>query len=137
MFKHLLIPTDGSPLSLAAAEKGLQFAKSMQARVTGIHVMPEYHVLAFNAQMVADTETQFLEDRRSRAHEFLAGIVKLATSLGVPFEPVAVASDHPYKAIIKTAEDMACDVIVMASHGRRGVRGLLLGGETHKLLTHC
>lgn len=137
MFKHLLIPTDGSELALAAAEKCMQFAKSLQASVTGVHVMPHYHIMAFDAQVVVDTEAEFRATRRSRADEYLSILSRLAASAGVPFEPVAVSSDHPYEAIIKAAEDMRCDAIVMASHGRRGVKGLLLGGETHKVLTHC
>ena len=136
MFKHLLLPTDGSALSKAAIERGLQFAKSMQAKVTGVYVMPQFHVLAYQAEMLADTEQEFAADCKAHAEQYLAVIGQAAREAGVECSTVAAASDHPFEAIIQTAQDRACDLIVMASHGRRGMRGLLLGSETHKVLTH-
>ena len=136
MFKHLLMPTDGSALSEAAIERGLQFAKSLQAKVTGIYVMPQFHILAYQTAMLADTETQFSADCKAHADQYLAVIGRAAREAAVACDTVAATSDHPFEIIIQTAQDKGCDLIVMASHGRRGVRGLVLGSETHKVLTH-
>ena len=136
MFKHLLLPTDGSALSRAAIERGLQLAKSLQAQITGLYVMPQFHVLAYQAEMLADTEQQFAADCKAHAGRYLAVVDQGAHAMGVACNTVAATSDHPFEAIIQTARDQGCDLIVMASHGRRGVRGLLLGSETHKVLTH-
>jgi nucleotide-binding universal stress UspA family protein len=136
MFKHLLLPTDGSELSNDAIEKGIQFAKSVQARVTGVYVMPEFHVLTYRTEMLEDTKDEFAADCRAHADQYLAIVQRAASQAGVDCDTVSVISDHPFEAIIKTADQKGCDLIVMASHGRRGVRGLLLGGETQKVLTH-
>lgn len=136
MFKHLLVPTDGSALSEAAIERGLQFAKSVQAKVTGLHVMPQFHILAYQAEMLTDIESQFFADCKAYADRYLAVIGQAAKEAGVACDTVAATSDHPFELIIQTAQERGCDLIVMASHGRRGVRGLLLGSETHKVLTH-
>jgi nucleotide-binding universal stress UspA family protein len=136
MFKHLLLPTDGSSLSNDAIEKGIRFARDVQARVTGIYVMPEFHTMTYRTEMLEDTESQFAADRRAHADQYLGAIHAAAKEAGVTCDSVSVISDHPFEAIIMTAEEKGCDLIVMASHGRRGVRGLLLGSETVKVLTH-
>lgn len=136
MFKHLLLPTDGSPLSSDAAVKGIELAKSVQARVTGVYVMPEFHVLTYRTEMLEDTREQFAADCRAHADQYLTVIRGAASQAGVDCDTVSATSDHPFEAIIKTADKMGCDLIVMASHGRRGMRGLLLGSETYKVLTH-
>lgn len=136
MFKHLLLPTDGSPLSESATRRGLQFAKEQQARVTVIHVVPEFHVLTYRAEMLEDTREEFLAHCRLQGEKFLAEAERLAVEMGVSCAGRIVTNDHPYEAITKVASDAGCDLIVMASHGRRGVKGLLLGSETHKVLTH-
>ena len=136
MFKHLLLPTDGSPSSNDAIQKGIQFAKSEQAQVTGVYVMPEFHVMTYRVEMVEDTKPQFAVDCRAHADQYLDVIQGAADKAGVTCHTVSVTSDHPFEAIIKTAEKKGCDLIVMASHGRRGVRGLLLGSETLKVLPH-
>ena len=136
MFKHLLLPTDGSPLSNEAVERGIQFAKSVRAQVTGIYVMPEFHVLSYRVDMVEDTAPQFAADCCAHADQYLGVIERAASQAGVACDTVAATSDHPFEAIIKLADDKGCDLIVMASHGRRGVRGLLMGSETLKVLTH-
>ena len=136
MFKHLLLPTDGSQLSEAAVRKGIEFAKGIHARVTGLNVMPEFHVLTYRTEMLEDTKDQFANDCRAHAEQYLAVIAAAASEAGVACDTVAATSDHPYEAIIKTAGDKGCDLIMMASHGRRGVQGLLIGSETQKVLTH-
>jgi nucleotide-binding universal stress UspA family protein len=136
MFKHLLLPTDGSPSSHDAIEKAVGFAKSAQAQVTGLYVMPEFHVLTYRVETMEDTKAQFAADCRAHAKKYLDVIQQAADQAGVTCRTVSVSSDHPFEAIIGTAEKDACDLIVMASHGRAGLRALLLGSETLKVLTH-
>jgi nucleotide-binding universal stress UspA family protein len=136
MFKHLLLPTDGSQLSEAAIHKGVQLAKSINAKVTGIHVVPEFHLFTYRTEMLEDTKEQFARDARVHAEQFLAVIEKAAKAAGVACDIAFATSDHPHEAIIQAAKKKSCDLIVMASHGRKGVQGILLGSETHKVLTH-
>ena len=136
MFKHLLVPTDGSELSEAAIRAAVQFARSIEAKVTGFYAMPKFHVLAYGPEMVTDTRPQFEEDCKAQADRFLTVIMQAAKAADVPCDTALKTSDQPYEAIIGTAKEKGCDLIMMASHGRRGVQALLLGSETQKVLTH-
>ena len=136
MFKHLLLPTDGSELSETAIRQGLRFAKESRAKVTGVSVTPEFHVLTFNTAMIEDTKKTFLAECRDQAKANLARLKKAADEEGVLCDIEIVVSDHPYQAIIRTAESRGCDLIMMASHGRHGVQAVLLGSETQKVLAH-
>lgn len=136
MFKHLLVPTDGSEASETAILKGIEFAKSIGATVTGMHVIPTFHVFTYQTEMLEDTRELFERDSRAHAAQFLATIERAAQEAGVPCNTVSVTSDQPYEAIIETAKAQGCDLIAMASHGRKGVRGFLLGSETQKVLVH-
>ena len=136
MFKHLLLPIDGSKLSEAALQKGVEFAKSLNARITGFYVMPEFHIFTYRTELVEDTKEEFAKDCRIHADQFLAVVEKAAKAAGVACDTAVATSDHPYEAIIQAAEEKNCDLIMMASHGRRGMQGLLLGSETQKVLTH-
>ena len=136
MFKHLLLPTDGSELSLAAIRQGVRFAKESNAKITGVSVTPEFHVLTFNTTMIEDTKEVFLADSRAQAEANLALLKRAADAEGVACDTEVAVNDHPYEAIIRVAADKGCDLIMMASHGRRGVQALLLGSETQKVLTH-
>lgn len=137
MYKHILLPTDGSVLSEASVLKGLRLAQHLKAQVTGLHVMPEFHVLTYRSDMLEDTKDEFLADCQAHAHKYLGMVSKTAAEEGVACKTELTTSDHPAEAIIQAAERLGCDLIVMASHGRRGAKGLLLGSETHKVLTHC
>ena len=136
MFTHLLVPTDGSAFSEAAAQRALRLAREQEARVTVMHVIPEFHVLSYRTTLLEGTREDYLAQCRSQAQRYLGEIEKLAREEGVPCDTVVVASDHPYEAITATAEREHCDLIVMASHGHRGLKSLLLGSETQKVLTH-
>jgi len=136
MFKHLLLPTDGSQLSEAAIQSGVQFAKSINAKVTGFYAMPQFHVFTYRTEMLADSKEEFAKDCKAHADRFLGVVLEAPKAAGVPCETALATSDHPYEAIIAMAEEKGCDLIMMASHGRRGVQGFLLGSETHKVLTH-
>jgi nucleotide-binding universal stress UspA family protein len=136
MFKHILIPTDGSELSEAAVQNGIQLARSLNAKVTGLHVVLPFHVFTTRTEMLEDTKGQYERESKIQAEQFLNFIKKTAEKAEVRCETEYATSDHPYETIIKTAENRGCDLIVMASHGRRGVQGVLIGSETQKVLTH-
>ena len=136
MFKHILLPTDGSAASEAAIRSCLRFAKEIGARVTGLHVLPEFHVLTYNTEMLEDTREQFAQDSEAHAKTFLTAIEHAAKEAGVACDVLRMTSDHPYQAIVQAAQDQQCDLIAMASHGRKGLQGFLLGSETQKVLTH-
>jgi nucleotide-binding universal stress UspA family protein len=136
MYKHILLPTDGSEFSEASLRKGVQFAKSIGARVTGFYAMPEFHIFTYRTEMLEDTKEEFAKDSKAHADKYLAVIEKAAKEAGVACDTLRATSDQPYEAILKAAQDRGCDLIMMASHGRKGIRGLLLGSETHKVLTH-
>jgi nucleotide-binding universal stress UspA family protein len=137
MFKHLLVPTDGSALSEAAIQMAVTLARESGAKVTGLHVIPEFRVLAYGAEVIADTEDQFIQAARQHADDYIMVVTKAATQAGVECDTVTRNRAHPYEAIISVAAQRNCDLIVMASHGRGGMRALLLGSETQKVLTHC
>ena len=136
MFKHILLPTDGSELSEAAIQKAIQLAKSVNAKVTGFHVLLPFHVFTTKTQMVEDTRQQYERESKIQAEQFLGVIKKAAEKAGVSCDADYVTSNHPYEMIINAAEKKGCDLIMMASHGRRGVQGVLIGSETQKVLTH-
>jgi nucleotide-binding universal stress UspA family protein len=136
MYTHILIPTDGSVLSDMAARQGVAFAKSINAKVTAITVSPPFHIFAADPVMVTDTREQYEKDCEVRAERYLGVVKEAAQTAGVPCEGLHTIDDHPYVAIIDTARDKACDLIFMASHGRKGVSALVLGSETMKVLTH-
>ena len=138
MFKHVLIPTDGSDLSRTTAQKGVLFAKEIGAKVTVFFAKPEYPIAYFGEGALIDPTTpeRFSEIADEQAHEYLAEVQSQCAAAGVECATATAASDVPYEAIIEAAEKSGCDLIFMASHGRRGISGLLLGSETQKVLTH-
>ncbi len=138
MFKHLLVPTDGSELSLKTAKRAVAFAKEINARITFLYAEPSHPVSFFGNAALTDPEfrERTIKTDDKRAEEILGAVKAEATAAGVDASSVVKISDQPYEAIIATAQDRACDLIFMASHGRRGISGLLLGSETNKVLTH-
>ncbi len=136
MFQHLLLPVDGSPLSESAFRRALAFAQESRARVTIFRVIPDFHVYTYQVEMLADTREQYEREARRHVDDYLRGLAAEATAAGVPCESTSVIHDHPYAAIIQAAQERGCDLIVMASHGRRGLEGVLIGSETQKVLTH-
>lgn len=136
MFKHILIPTDGSKLSGEAAEAGVRLAKALGAKVTALFAAPPATPIIYKAMLPVGYATP--EEHRKMtakaAASYLAAIEKAARAAGVPCEAVTVTSDFPADAILRTAKKRRCDLVFMASHGRRGIRGALLGSETQKVL---
>ncbi|MGD1038275.1 MAG: universal stress protein [Roseiarcus sp.] len=136
MFKHILIPTDGTDLSRKAVIYGVQLAKTLGARVTAITLTEPYHIASMDAVLVAETVDEHGERVARIADRALEQVKMAAEAASVPVETVRKAHDQPYRAIIDCALANKCDLIVMASHGRRGVAALFVGSETAKVLTH-
>lgn len=138
MFKHILVPTDGSDLSRETVRRAVSFAKEAGARITAFFAKPEYHIAYFGEGALIDPTTpeKYAELAEQQAAEYLGEVQKLCAEAGVDCATVSATSDVPYEAIIAAAESAGCDLIFMASHGRRGFSGFLLGSETNKVLTH-
>ena len=154
MFKHILLPTDGSPLSEAAVEEGILFAKAIDAKITGFCVIPLHYKFRYTAHIMQDAFGQSTEpdtamekafqamvekgtkEGKRLVEEYLSTIIKSAKEAGVACDAFYDVNDFPYEAIIQTAGQKGCDLIMMASHGRSGAKALLLGSETQKVLTH-
>jgi nucleotide-binding universal stress UspA family protein len=136
LFSHILVPTDGSPLSAQAVEKSLEFARDAGAKVTVVTVIEPFRFFTVDPEQLTDTKVGYERHAKQEASRILASAEHKAKSLGVICESAAVEHEHPYEAIIDTAKQRGCDLIAMASHGRRGVSALVLGSETAKVLTH-
>ena len=136
MYHHILVPTDGSPLSTVAVEHCMDFARDANAKVTVLTVVSPFHVFSANAAELTDTRADYERRARMKAAEILTDAQLKAKARGVPCEVEQVENDSPYDVIIRTADKRGCDLIAMASHGRRGVAAIVLGSETLKVLTH-
>jgi nucleotide-binding universal stress UspA family protein len=137
MYKHILVPTDGSTLSLTAARAAGKLAAKLKARITAIYVIQPFMPRVTSEDIVyhaAYTMKAYREDTRKSADKALARLS--AATGGVACGKLTPTHAHPWEAIIDAAKKQRCDLIVMASHGRRGLAGLLLGSETQKVLTH-
>ena len=138
MYEHILIPTDGSALSEMAIRQGIAFARAIRAKVTALAVSPSFHLFEVDPIMVGYTPSpdQYARDSEARAEKYLAVARVEAGIAGVPCETVHATQDHVYEAIIDTASKKGCDLIFMASHGRKGISAFVLGSETYKVLSH-
>jgi nucleotide-binding universal stress UspA family protein len=136
MIKHILLPTDGSSLSERAIHQGIRLAKALDAQVTGFCVIPQFHLFTYRTEIVEDTREQYSADAKAHAERYLEVIERAARDAGVECRTEYVMNDQPAEAIVDEASDRRCDLIAMASHGRSGMKGLLLGSVTHKVLTH-
>jgi nucleotide-binding universal stress UspA family protein len=136
VFKHILLPADGSSTADPAIDACLRFAQQTGAAVTVIHVMPVLHVFTYEPGVSESVHDEVKKDRELCSHKILEKVEQRAAAAGVPCTIMLVSSDYPFEAIIETARSRGCDLIAMASHGRTGLKGMLLGGETHKVLTH-
>jgi nucleotide-binding universal stress UspA family protein len=135
MYKNILIPTDGSELSTRAVHYGIALAQAVGAKVVVLTVSTPVHAGLSEAPIEAAAEHK--NRMQGYAVEILKSAANAAKSAGVPCETTHVENEHVYRAIIEAAESKQCDLIVMASHGRRGVAAIVLGSETTKVLTHC
>jgi len=133
MFRHILLPTDGSPLSEAVVRKGIHFVKTIRARMTGLCVAPKLRYLSYDSELSADIRKQMAEACRAQAEKSLSVIEAAARAAGVPCDIACETNDFPYEAIIKVAEEKACDLIIMASH-RPELRDYLLGPNAARVV---
>lgn len=139
MFNHILVPTDGSPLSQDAARNAIGFAKDAGANITVLHVRPAPQMPYYveGARIDHAIVEQIAAMTEQAARKYLDLVEGLCNDAGVACVKIMETSDDPYQAIIDTATKRGCDLIYMGSHGRGGLRGLLLGSVTSKVLTHC
>jgi len=141
VYRHILVPTDGTALSLKAAKVAARLAHRLTARITALHVIAPYAPATANGSGMifyaeAYSPLQYEKAQNKAAAVALAPVRAAARALRVPCAVVQRVGGSPWSVIIKTARAGKCDLIVMASHGRRGFEGFLLGSETMKVLTH-
>ncbi|QDX81062.1 sulfate transporter [Denitratisoma sp. DHT3] len=138
MFKHILVPTDGSEFSTETVQRAVSFAQEAGAHVTFFFAKPDYPVALYGEGALIDPTTpeKFAEMADQQAAEILNAAESIAKASDVSCNSVSTVSNVPWEAIIDAAQNADCDLIFMASHGRRGLAGLLLGSETQKVLTH-
>ena len=136
MFKNILIATDGSDLAAKAVEQGVLFAKEIGAKITAVTVTEPFHAVSVKPSQLEYTPIEYKKHAEAHAAKVLGTVSDAAKAAGVACETVHVEHEHIYQAIIDAAEARRCDLVVMASHGRRGVSAVVLGSETVKVLTH-
>lgn len=137
MFKHILLPTDGSELALRAVDTGIALAARLGADVYAFHVVTPFPALSYMVEIIQANEAFYLQEAIERADACLHEVHKRADAAGVSCKSGHVTASRPHAAIVATATSQACDLIVMASHGWRGIDRLLLGSETQKVLVSC
>ncbi|HET9579443.1 MAG TPA: universal stress protein [Usitatibacter sp.] len=140
MFRHILFPTDGSPMSHRAAKMAIDLAKTCNAELTAVHVIPPFAPPAYVEGILPYPELYSPEEYKrvteGAARAMLAKVEEQAKEAGLACRTAIVNASPVWKAVIDTARAKHCDAIVMASHGRKGIEGVLLGSETHRVLTH-
>ena len=140
MYHHILVPTDGSPISLKAAGTAAQLARGFKAKITAVHVIAPFTQRAAR-QVRAPTDCAMTADEyrhltEKRGNAALKKIAAQAGEAGVAFEAVLLTNDEPWEGIVEAARDHACDLIVMASNSRVGIERLFLGSVATEVLTH-
>ena len=138
MFKHILVATDGSELSDIAVKAAIPFAKSLGAQLTAFYAMeaPSSSFGDYDLKNALSPD-EFRASEEEKARKILSAVEASAKAAGIACDSATVSSDSPHEGIINVAQDKGCDLIFMASHGRRGMSALVLGSETNKVLTHC
>lgn len=139
MYSHILVPTDGSELSINAARQAVELAKLCKAKMTAIMVSPTYRQMqqdGFVLPTSSIVKERWEEHMAQRAKPVLEGICADARKSGVECDSVHAFGDAPYEAIIDAANAHGCDVIAMGSHGHGGVKQLFVGSETSRVLSH-
>lgn len=137
MYRKILLPTDGSALCDSAAQKGIDFAKFAGASVVAFHAVPATSYLIYTEAGPSDIlAEQFEREAKVRGERLVEALKDRASEAGVSCETLLLTDDHPWEGIIEAATKTDCDLIFMASHGRRGLSAMLLGSETARVLTH-
>jgi nucleotide-binding universal stress UspA family protein len=135
MYKKILVPTDGSDIGAKVIPHAVALAKSCGATVVGLNVTDPYPYSGL-AETVPITADQYRVHVTQEAEDALKPLQDACKAADLAFEPIIAEDIHPWKAMLDVAKDRGCDLVVIASHGRRGMQALLLGSETQKLLTH-
>lgn len=136
MFKKILVPTDGSPLAEKAVKAAIEFARSGGASIVAVSVAEPYPYSPIGETAFAPDLAEYEEKALEQAKRNVERVASAAQEASVPCETQTMQSFNPYEEIIKTAEKSGCDVIFMASHGRKGLNRLFVGSETQKVLAH-
>jgi nucleotide-binding universal stress UspA family protein len=141
MYRRILFPTDGSERSDRAARQAIALAKALGASITALHAVPTEQMFLEESFVTPVTispslKNQFKKQAALASKEILDKVRAQAAAAGVECEALSDAGDSPYRAILEQAKRLNCDLIMMASHGRKGVAGALLGSETAKVLAH-
>ena len=136
MFKHILIPTDGSPVSAKAMKAGLEFAKQSGAKVTGYYAVEPLPAHLYGEGYVADRQmvAEFEKRHRAIARKHVAALARQAHKAGVRFDSLVQTARTPYEGIVEAAQKRNCDLVLMASNGRRGLARMTLGSVTDKVI---
>jgi nucleotide-binding universal stress UspA family protein len=137
MFRSILIPTDGSNLSDKAVRQGLELARALHSKVMALHVSAPFHVLAATPAAVTVTREQCEQNAATFNKEVFERLAATARELGVDCPCLSRTGEHVWQEIIMAAEANGCDAICMASHGRGGFAGMMLGSETAKVLIYA
>ena len=139
MFKNILIPTDGSPLSQKAVVQGVALAKSVGAKVTAFFAAPPATPIVYRDHLPVGYATpgEHEEMIKKTAAKYLGFVERAAKKAGISCESVHVTSDYPEEGILKVAQKKKCDLIVMATHGQGGLRGMFIGSVTQKVLNQA
>jgi len=138
MFKRILVPTDGSKLSQKAVRRAVALAKVTRADLVALHVLPRFSDsrTGFFGAAAKASDSTYYRQAKAEAQRWFTAIKQQADRAGVKFEGALIESNDVWNAIISAASKKRCDLICMASHGRRGLSGIVLGSETNKVLTH-
>src|SRR5215831_11594129 len=136
MYRHLLVPLDDSPLSVETVRQAVEFARTVKAKVTFLHAQEDYGATSVGALERVMSPQAFNEHMAGEARALLSKAEVVARTAGVDYESIAVTSNRPYESILGAAQTRGCDLIFIASHGRRGIKGLMLGSQTQKVLQH-
>ena len=136
MFKNILIPTDGSPVSAKAVKAGLALAKESGAKVTGYYAVEPVPTHLYGEGYIADRQmiAEFEKRHRAAARKHVAALAREAKKAGVPFESMVQTARTPYHGIVEAAQKRKCDLILMASNGRRGFDRLMVGSVADKVI---
>lgn len=139
MYKHIMLPVEGDELSSKAVKECFTLAKAIGAKVTVLHVVPHVNMhvpVGFTSEIVENLQKQREDEEVKEGQKMLAEVEQNAKATGVEFDNIVVVGDNPYEEIIDNAEKQDCDLIMMASHARRGLDAMLFGSETVRVLRH-
>jgi len=136
MYTNILVPTDGSEITAKAVQNAIALAKTTGAKLTALSIKEPFPYSAIS-EMQPVPPQEFYDAQERIATARVKAVADAAAVAGVTCAANTMEAVHPWEAIVEHAKAQGCDLIVMASHGRRGVSALLLGSETQKVLTHC